>query len=114
MSLCRSLLLVAGLAALPSLAQAETMTDRANRAAAPGPKVLRIDPDGGRFVRPRVAVNGDPEIERAIPLPHVMNGGGFGVTGSEYWNDATREDRLGRPRVVNEFILAPALRTPIR
>ena len=113
MSFCRCLFLTAGLAALPAIAQAETMADRANRAAAPGPNVLRIDRDRTAPGGPRVAVNGDPEIARAVPIPQIMNGGGFGVTGSEYWNDATREGRLGQRRQVNEFILAPAVRSPL-
>ena len=113
MSFSRLLILAAALAAIPAGAGAESLVDRANRAAASGPTVLRIDPDYGRFRGPRVAVSGDPAIERAVPIPQVMNGGGFGYAGNDYYSDATTVERLGQRRRVNEFFLAPALRSPL-
>lgn len=113
MSICRTLILAAGLTALPVLAQAESMTDRANRAAAGGPNVLQIDPDLGRFRGPRAAVNGDPAIADAVPVPHVMNGGAFGYDGFDYYSSAKTVPRLGARPVPNEFIIAPAVRRPL-
>ncbi len=114
MSLSRVLILVAALGTGPSLAQAQSLLDAANAAAANGPVVLQLDPDTGRFKgRPRLAVNRDPAIAYAVPIPHVMNGGGFGYSGFGYYSDATTEGRLGERRRVNEIILAPALRAPL-
>lgn len=102
---------------LTGFARAESLIDRANRAAAVGPTVLQVDPDRGRFVgRPLGAVVPGPgeRIVNAVPVPHVMNGGGFGLSGADYYSDASTEGRLGQRRHVNEQILAPGLRSPLR
>lgn len=102
---------------LSTLAHAESLIDKANRAAAAGPTVLEVDRDRAQFVgRPLGAVvpGADERIIRAVPVPHVMNGGGFGLTGTDYYNEASTEGLLGRRRHVNEYILAPALRAPLR
>ncbi|MCE4223251.1 hypothetical protein HCU64_05765 [Methylobacterium sp. C25] len=101
---------------LASPVRAETLVDRANRAAAAGPVVLEVDPGRAQFVgRPLGAVVPGPgeRIVNAVPVPHVMNGGGFGLTGVDYYNDSASEGGLGRRRHVNEQILAPALRAPL-
>ncbi len=102
---------------LTGLARAESLVDRANRAAAAGPTVLEVDRDTARFVgRPLGAVVPGPgeRIVNAVPVPHVMNGGGFGLSGTDYYSDAGTEGRLGQRRHANEQILAPALRAPLR
>nr|WP_246412771.1 hypothetical protein [Methylobacterium brachythecii] len=102
---------------LVSPVRAESMVDRANRAAAAGPVVLEVDRDSGRFVgRPVGAVvpAAGERIVNAVPVPHVMNGGGFGLSGVDYYNDSASEGGLGRRRHANEQILAPALRAPLR
>lgn len=102
---------------LAGSARAESMVDRANRAAAAGPIVLEVDRDTARFIgRPLGAVAPGPgeRIVNAVPIPQVMNGGGFGLSGADYYSDATTEGRLGQRRHVNEQVLAPSLRAPLR
>ncbi|MGU3540322.1 hypothetical protein [Methylobacterium sp. A54F] len=69
-----------------------------------GLTVLEADRDTGRPVvppnRPDLAVP-------AIPVPHVMNGGGFGYTGFDYYDDEVTEGRLGVRHRPREFVLAP-------
>lgn len=101
---------------LPGLAQAESLVDRANRAAVAGPTVLQADPGRTQFRgRPAELVVPGPgeRIIRAVPVPHVMNGGGFGLTGNDYYSDAATEGRLGARRHVNDYILAPAYKGPL-
>ena len=79
-------------------------------AAPEAPTVLRQDRDTGVLIvppnRPDLAVP-------AIPVPHVMNGGGFGLTGYDYYNDSITEGRLGARRRPREYVLAPALIAPL-
>lgn len=106
------------LAALPfllavSASKAETRAERASRAAAQGPVVLRVDPDLGRFPGHAIGTHGeDLTTINAVPVPTVMNGGGFGLSGNDYFNDAPTEGRLDRRERVNTYTLAPARRTP--
>ena len=58
-------------------------------------------------------MSGDPASEQALASPHVMNGGGVGVSGSDDYSDARTVERLGQGPVPNEFIRAPALREPL-
>lgn len=113
--------LAAGLLGLTVAAQspgarALSEIDRANMAAANGPVVLEVDPDRAQF-RGRslgVVVPGPGErVIRAVPVPHVMNGGGFGLTGNDYYSDATTEGRLNAHRRTHDYILAPALRAKL-
>lgn len=108
-------LVLAALIAAPAPARAESIVDRANRAAAAGPIVLPVDPDRGRFVSRGPVVPGPGErIVRAVPVPHVMNGGGFGLSGNDYYNDASTEGRLGVRRHYNDYIVAPAFKAPLQ
>ena len=70
-----------------------------------GPVVLDTDLDSGRPIpslrRP------DLDLARAIPVPSVMNGGGFGLTGTDYYSDGPAERSHGRGRR-GAYILAPA------
>ena len=73
------------------------------------PTVLQED-DMGRLIvppdRPDLAVP-------AIPVPHVMNGGGFGLTGFDYYNDQVTEGRLGARKQPKSYVLAPAFIAPV-
>lgn len=75
-----------------------------------GPIVLRVDPDSGYPVPPPAYY--DVRVERAVPVPSVMNGSGFGLTGTDYYSDGLHEGPLRRGIRVREFVLAPALRVP--
>lgn len=67
-----------------------------------GPVVLPVDPGTGRPLGP------EPAVARAVPVPSVMNGAGFGPTGNGYYADGANEGPLNGRRHVNEFVLAPA------
>ncbi|KQP73733.1 MULTISPECIES: hypothetical protein [unclassified Methylobacterium] len=66
---------------------------------ADGPIVLPTSPSSGRPV---------PDVPNAIPVPQVMNGGGFGLTGTDYFSDGLSEGPLNRKHRPREFVLAPA------
>ena len=111
----RALILAAALTA-PSLALAQGhFVDRANQAAATGPQVYELDRGvsqfrGQRRFRPDV---GEPTTSSAVPIPHVMNGGGFGLSGNDYYSAATTVDRVGGRRRPNHFEIAPAYKGPL-
>ncbi|GJD71906.1 hypothetical protein [Methylobacterium goesingense] len=79
---------------LTCAASAQTLFLGAN-----GPVVLPTSPYSGRPV---------PDDPRAVPVPHVMNGGGFGLTGTDYYSDSLTEGPLNKRRRPREFVLAPA------
>ena len=64
-----------------------------------GPVVLPTSPSSGRPI---------PDDPRAVPVPHVMNGGGFGLTGTDYYSDGISEGPLNKRHRSREFVLAPA------
>ncbi|HEX8418032.1 MAG TPA: hypothetical protein VF641_10565 [Methylobacterium sp.] len=76
-----------------------------------GPVVLDTDRGTGRPIpslrRP------DLDLALAIPVPSVMNGGGFGLTGTDYYSDGATEGSFGKGRRRNEYILAPAYKNPM-
>lgn len=73
-----------------------------------GPVVLRVDRDTGQpIVGPE---RQDLRAVRAVPVPTVMNGSGFGLSGVDYYSDGLHEGPLRTGRRTNDFILAPALR----
>jgi hypothetical protein len=88
--------LAAGLVALgltgPALAEMHYL-------GASGPVVLPTDDATGRPL---------PDDPRAIPVPSVMNGGGFGLTGTDYFTDSRSEGRLDGSTRQREFVLNPA------
>lgn len=88
--------LAAGLIGLGLTAAATAQT---RYLGADGPVVLPTDPNYGRPI---------PDDPRAIPVPHVMNGGGFGLTGTDYFSDGITEGPLNKPHRPREFVLAPA------
>lgn len=49
-----------------------------------------------------------------LPVAEVMNGGGFGYTGFDYYNDQISEGRLGARRRPKEYVIAPAYIVPPR
>lgn len=79
---------------LTCAASAQTLFLGAN-----GPVVLPTSPYSGRPV---------PDDPRAVPVPHVMNGGGFGLTGTDYYSDSITEGPLNKRHRPREFVLAPA------
>jgi len=64
-----------------------------------GPIVLPTSPSTGRPI---------PDDPRAVPVPQVMNGGGFGLTGTDYYSDSITEGPLNKRHRPREFVLAPA------
>ena len=68
-----------------------------------GPTVLQVDAADRPIVppsRPDLAVP-------AIAVPQVMNGGGFGITGFNYYDSALMEGRTD-PRAKRRYVLSPA------
>ena len=56
-----------------------------------------------------------PDLQRpAVPVAQVMNGGGFGYTGFDYFHDQYSEGRLGERKHAREYGIAPAYVTPPR
>lgn len=75
-----------------------------------GPTVLQLDGCCEVVVpanRPDLAVP-------PIPVAEVMNGGGFGLTGFDYYNDQISEGRFGARRRPKEYVIAPAYSVPPR
>lgn len=91
-----------GCAADPGAVLAQGSYDRHQAAGANGPVVLDADP----------GAPDDPTRARAVPVPSVMNGGAFGLTGSNYYNDSVTEGRFGARRLVNEYVLNPGRIAP--
>ncbi len=85
-----------------------------------------IRPDGFGFVAPNdlsvldttatnqpVAPVSRPDLHRpAVPVAQVMNGGGFGYTGFDYYNDQYSEGPLGQHRRPREYVIVPAYVPP--
>ncbi|KQO71791.1 hypothetical protein ASG60_15585 [Methylobacterium sp. Leaf469] len=95
-SLTSRTILAAGLVGLGLTASAVAET---RYHAADGPVVLPTDFATGRPF---------PDDPRAIPVPSVMNGGGFGFTGTEYFSDSHSEGRLDGSTRPREYVLNPA------
>ena len=54
-----------------------------------------------------------PDLQRpAVPVAQVMNGGGFGYTGFDYYNDQYSEGQLGQRKRPKEYVIAPAYVPP--
>lgn len=68
------------------------------------PTVLQTDRAGRVIVPPT-----RPDLAMPpVPVPQVMNGGGFGLTGFDYYNDEFSESRFGARKHPKVFVLAPA------
>lgn len=75
-----------------------------------GPTVLRATACCGVVVPP-----GRPDLAvPPVPVVEVMNGGGFGYTGFDYYNDQITEGRFGARRRAKEYVIAPAYIDPPR
>ncbi|MCJ2016336.1 hypothetical protein [Methylobacterium sp. E-065] len=75
-----------------------------------GPTVL--DTEGCCTV---VVPPGRPDLAQpAIPVAEVMNGGGFGYTGFDYYNDQITEGRFGARKRPKEYVIAPSYVVPPR
>lgn len=78
-----------------------------------GPQVYEVDPDTGRFAGPPISKDGrDLRAIGAVPVPTVMNGGSFGLTGNDYYNDMKVLTPQGPRRNSETYMLAPAYRSP--
>ena len=74
-----------------------------------GPTVLRTD--GVQVIVPP----GRPDLAQpAVPVAEVMNGGGFGYTGFDYYNDQITEGRFGARKRPKEYVIAPSYLVPPR
>lgn len=76
-----------------------------------GPSVLGVDPDSGLPIVP--PNRPDLASPPAVPVPQVMNGGGFGMTGFSYYNDGPGEGQLGRGHQTRQYVIAPAYKGPL-
>lgn len=73
-----------------------------------GPSVLPGTGSGQVVVPPgRPDLAGPP-----VPVVEVMNGGGFGFTGFDYYNDQITEGRFGARKRPKEYVIAPAYVDP--
>lgn len=78
-----------------------------------GPVVLQVDRDSG-LPQPSRSRR-DLDVARAVPVPTVMNGSGFGLSGTDYYSDGRHEGPLRGGERVNNYVLAPARRAvPVR
>lgn len=100
----RSACLIALIAAVPTVTAAQP----GRHPGADGPVVLDTDPDTGLPVPIPFRTDLDPD--RAVPVPSVMNGSGFGLTGTDYYSDGRHEGRLSGGVRTSTYVLAPALR----
>ena len=98
----------ATLVASITMATTEASAQQRRSLGSEGPVVLGVDPDSGLPLpspyRP------DLRLDRAVPVPSVMNGSGFGLSGTDYYSDGLHEGRLRGGIRQNSYILAPALR----
>lgn len=93
-------------------AAAQTLQDRPYGGAR-GPQVYEVDPESGRFRGPPISTDGqDLRAIGAVPVPTVMNGGGFGLTGNDYYGNMLIDTPQGPRRPSDGYVLAPAYRSP--
>ena len=107
------LLLAASLLGLAAQgAHAQTLQDRPYGEAR-GPVVHQVDPESGRFRGPPISTEGqDLRAIGAVPVPTVMNGGGFGPTGNDYYGNMLIATPQGPRRTSDGYVLAPAYKSP--
>ncbi|MDP4002089.1 hypothetical protein [Methylobacterium sp. NEAU K] len=75
-----------------------------------GPTVLQTEGGYQPVVPP-----GRPDLAvPPVPVAEVMNGGGFGYTGFDYYNDQLTEGRFGAQRRPKEYVIAPSYIVPPR
>lgn len=105
------LLLAASLGLAAHAAAAQGLRDRPNGDR--GPTVYEVDPESGRFVGPPISKEGqDLRAIGAMPVPTVMNGGGFGITGNDYFDNMLIATPQGPRRTSDSYRLAPAYKAP--
>lgn len=102
--------LAAALVALMPAMTTDAAAQQRRSFGAEGPVVLRVDPDSGLPLPS--PYHQDPQPDYAVPVPSVMNGSGFGLSGTDYYSDGLHEGRLRGGVRQNSYVLAPALRTP--
>ena len=90
-----------------------------NASAQPVPIITplpRPRPSSGRIGIPGLLIvppNRPDLAVPAIPVPHVMNGGGCGLTGYDYYNDSIARAASAPAGARAEYVLAPALIAPL-
>ncbi len=105
---------LAALSVTAAAAETEGTKQRIFEAGGRGPQVIELDPYPSQFRRGSVGRNGeDVHALGAIPVPQVMNGGAFGMTGFDYYHDASAGGFIGKRRIPHGYVLAPALRAPL-
>lgn len=93
-------------------ASAQNLQDRPYGDAR-GSTVYEVDPESGRFRGPPISTDGqDLRAIGAVPVPTVMNGGGFGPTGNDYYGNVLLATPQGPRRASDGYVLAPAYRAP--
>ncbi len=68
----------------------------------------------GTALGPVAPANRPDLVQPAVPVAQVMNGGGFGLTGFDYFHDQYSEGRLGQRKRPKEYVIAPAWVVPPR
>ena len=68
----------------------------------------------GTVLGPVAPANRPDLVQPAVPVAQVMNGGGFGYTGFDYYHDQYSEGRLGQRKRPKEYVIAPAWVVPPR
>lgn len=99
----------ATLAASVSMMSVEAAAQQRRHLGAEGPVVLSVDPDSGLPLPS--PYRQDLRLDRAVPVPSVMNGSGFGLSGTDYYSDGRHEGSLRSGVRQNSYVLAPALRS---
>lgn len=62
-----------------------------------------------------VAPASRPDLAQpAVPVAQVMNGGGFGFTGFDYYHDQVSEGRLNDRKRPKEYVIVPSYAVPPR
>lgn len=112
MAHARLLILAGCLALVTGAATAQGLRDRLYGEGR-APVVVEVDPDTGRFPGPPIGRDGqDLRAVGAVPVPTVMNGGGFGPTGNDYFGEMLLATPQGPRRPSDGYVLAPAYRSP--
>jgi hypothetical protein len=120
---------VSALSPIPSLLAAAVLGMVVSQGASAQSSVpVPVRPEGFVFTAPSelsvldttatnqpIAPASRPDLQRpAVPVAQVMNGGGFGYTGFDYYHDQYSEGRLGERQRPRDYVVAPAYVTPPR
>lgn len=114
------ILIAAGLLALAA-GQGASAADSAYSAEVYQPRAFVFTPPNGPTVLHTegccqfIVPPGRPDLAvPPVPVAEVMNGGGFGYTGFDYYNDQFTEGWFGARRRPKEYVIAPSIIAPPR